>query len=258
MTTRNRATTPRRKARAINGTGAVRKEPSAGKDTPDFKKLHLRVHAIECVKTTKEIDRDEIFLAAIKVEGDLQDAGGKRKLAAKAEQGVLLDAGQFKKGDTRRFNPPRNLASFSAGSRDDDWPRYYYATLLMIEKDEGNLGAVINQAVKSVDKAVSEEVAKAAAKAATSYLSYMASGAAVGTAIPLVGQAVGAAAGLAVKSVATEIKKSRKDDVFRPEEVHLELERAPRVAGQITDSRGKATFKDFNGHYIVTYSWSIS
>jgi hypothetical protein len=243
-----------------NGITAVRKETRPSKEIPDFKEVHLQIHTVECIKTTKELDRDEITLAAIKVEGELQNTGGRRKLAAKAKKGVVLDAGKFKKGDTRRFTPPRTVASFSSGAKDEDWPRYFYATLLMIERDEGAVGTIVNQAVKSVEKAVSEEVAKAAASAATSVLSGLAAGAAVGSAvpIPLVGQAVGAAAGAAVKSVASEIKKSRKDDVFRPEEVHLELERFPKVAGQITGSRNKVTFKDFKGNYVVTYSWAIS
>jgi hypothetical protein len=261
MSTRTRPATRIAKTSPINGTRAVRKESGASEDTPDFSKVQLRVHAIECVKTTKEVDRDEIYLAAIKVEGELQNlSGGKRKLAAKAEKGVLLDAGKFKKGDTRRFNPPRLLATFPAGAKLDDCPRYFYATLLMIEKDEGALGDIVNQAVKSVEKGVVQAVTKAAANAATTMLSGLAAGAAVGSAIPvpLVGQAVGAAAGMAVSSVAAEIKKSRKDDVFTPESIHLELGGFPKEAGQITGSRDKATFKDFKGHYVVTYSWAIA
>jgi hypothetical protein len=263
MATRGKRITRNGKAGPVNGTGAVRKESSESKDTPRFTKVHLRIHEIECIKTTKEIDQDEITLAAIKVEGELQNSGGKKKLAAKAEKGEVLDTGKFKKGDTRKYNPPRTVLSFAAGDKGDkdvDWPRYYYATLLMIEEDEDTIGTIVNEAVKSVEKGVAEAVARAATTAATTVLSGLAAGAAAGSAvpIPLIGSAVGAVAGMAVTSLAAEIKKARKDDVFDPKEVHLELSRFPSKAGEIPESKGKKVFKDFQGHYVVTYSWTIS
>ena len=118
MTTRNKMVTRARRPDSAKGTGAVRKESSARQDTPDFAQVQLRIHEIECFKTTKEIDRDEMKLAAIKVEGKLETSGGKRKLAAKAERGDILDAGQFKKGETRKYQQPRTVLSFAAGDGD--------------------------------------------------------------------------------------------------------------------------------------------
>ena len=263
MATRGKTVTGARRAVPVNGTGAVRKESSERKDTPRFTKVHLRIHEIECIKTTKEIDQDEITLAAIKVEGELQNSGGKKKLAAKAEKGEVLDTGKFKKGDTRKYNPPRTVLSFAAGDKGDkdvDWPRYYYATLLMIEEDERALGTILNEAVKSVEKGVAEAVAQAASTAATAVLSGLAAGAAAGSAvpIPLIGTAVGAAAGTAVGLVASQIKKARKDDVFDPKNIHLRLDRFPSDGGEIEGSNGRLAFQDFQGHYVVTYSWTIS
>jgi hypothetical protein len=263
MATRSKTITGARREVPVSVTGAVRKESSESKDTPRFTKVHLRIHEIKCVKTTKEMDRDEITLAAIKVEGEVQDSGGKKKLAARAEKGDLLDAGKFKKGDTRKYKQPRTVLSFAAGDagdKDIDWPRYYYATLLMIEEDEGTIGNIVNQAIKSVEKGFSEAVGRAANDATTAVLSRLATSAAVGSAIPvpLIGQAVGAAATFAVLSVGAEIKKSRKDDVFDPKEVHLELHRFPNKEGEFHESRGKKVFKGSQGHYVVTYSWAIS
>ena len=85
-------------------------------------------------------------------------------------------------------------------------------------------------------------------------------GSALGSAIPIpgVGTAVGAAAGAAVGAASKAIKKSRKDDVFEPKKVQLELDRFPSAGGQIPGSKEKVRFRDFQGHYVVTYSWSIS
>jgi hypothetical protein len=260
MATRGKRITRNGKADPVNFTRAVRKESTATKDTPRFTKVHLRIHEIECIKTTKEIDQDEITLAAIKVEGELQNSGGKKKLAAKAAKGEVLDTGKFKKGDTRKYNPPRTVLSFAAGDKNDGWPRYYYATLLMIEEDERALGTILNEAVKSVEKGVAEAVAQAASTAATAVLSGLAAGAAAGSAvpIPLIGTAVGAAAGTAVGLVASQIKKARKDDVFDPKNIHLRLDRFPSDGGEIEGSNGRLAFQDFQGHYVVTYSWTIS
>jgi hypothetical protein len=242
------------------GTGAVRQESHNNRSKPDFDRVQLRIHEIECVKTTREIDRDEITIAAIKVEGSLQTSGGKKKLKARAEKGVMLDGGKFKKGDTREFNNPRTVLSFAAGDSDAGWSRYYYATLLMIEKDQGALGDAVNSAIKSVEDEVTRAVEKAAGAAATAVVSGLAAGAAAGSAIPvpLIGTAVGAAAGTAVGLVCGQIKKARQDDVFDPREIHLRLDRFPDEAGQIAGSRDKAVFKGFQGHYVVTYSWAVS
>jgi hypothetical protein len=229
-----------------------------GDGMPYFGRVNLRIHEIECVKTTKEVDRDEITIAAIKVEGRLEKSAGKEKLAARAEQGEVLGAGKFKKGDSRRYNPPRTVATFPSGGKDADWPRYYYATLVMIEQDEGAVGTVVNQVVKSVEKEVAEVVSKAVSTVATAALAGLAAGAAAGSAVPLVGTAVGAAVGTSIGLVASEIKKARKDDVFQPENVHLRLERFSDDGGEIEGSKRKAVFRDFQGHYVVTYSWALA
>jgi hypothetical protein len=93
---------------------------------------------------------------------------------------------------------------------------------------------------------------------ATAALAGLAAGAAAGSAVPLVGTAVGAAVGTSIGLVASEIKKARKDDVFQPENVHLRLERFSDDGGEIEGSKRKAVFRDFQGHYVVTYSWALA
>ncbi len=224
---------------------------------PRFATVSLRVNKIECIKTTKEIDRDEIKLAAITTQGQVKASGSKKKLAARAERGEVLDAGKFKNGETRNYRRPREIARFKAGGR-DGWPRYYHATLLMIEEDEGAIGKIVNEAVKSVEKEAAAAISTAAASATSTALAAVLAGSAAGSAVPLIGTAVGAAAGAAVGVAAAPIKKAHEDDVFDPKHIQLRLTAFPRRAGVVEGSRRTAIFRGFKGVYRVTYTWAVS
>lgn len=228
----------------------------ASHTAPRFSSVELRIHSIECVKTTREIDRDEIALAAIKVEHAVQGVGNARQLAAKAESGALISAGKFKDDEVRRFDPPRIATRFTAGSPEAGWPRTYEAILLMIELDEGTAGRVVASAVASVEKQAKAMITKAAGAAAGVVLGAIGAGAAAGSAVPLIGTAIGTAVGASVGLAMAEIKRAHKDDVFDPVEIQLSLPSFPQEAGQI-DSRRSARLHGFKGTYVVHYSWAI-
>ena len=221
---------------------------------PHHEFVDLLVHSIKCVKSTKEVDRDEIALAAIKIEGKIEESGNKRKLAAKTESGELLRAGKFKNGEDRNYSPPRRAARFAFGASVQGWPRQYQALFILIEKDQGALGAIVAEAVKSVEKQAKDAIAKAATAAAAAALTGVAAGAAAGSVVPLVGTAIGAAAGAAVGAAMAEIKKARQDDVFEPHAANLELESASSTA----DGRKELVFRGFKGVYKITYSWDLT
>ncbi len=230
--------------------------PPALQDHLSYESINLRINEIRCVTTTKEISQDNIVAAAVKAQSALESKGGKMKLAARAEAGDSHDLGKFKKGERKKYPKTRVVARFSPGMAKQEWPRYYVAALLLIEQDEGAIGAVVNSAVKSVEKQVAGAIRTAASAAATTTLSAVAAGAAAGSAIPIVGTALGAAAGVAVKLAFSEIKKARADDVFDPEHVELRLEKFPAEPGEIEGTRKTATFRGFKGVYKVTYSWA--
>jgi len=225
--------------------------------TPTFTKVQLRVHEVTCVKTTKEIDRDEIVLAAIQAEGEVVEKAQKKELRAKARKGDVLDVGKFKKGESQKYSKPKVVAEFELGAKELDFPRNFFGMLLMIEKDEGDIGAVVNAAVKAVEKDVTAAITKAATTTVTGLAGGLAAGGAAGSVVPIVGTAIGAAAGAAATAAMNAIKKSRKDDVFPPEVVDLALRSYPKEAGEVAGSKGVANFKAFNGHYKVVYSWSV-
>lgn len=220
-----------------------------------FKYVTLRIHKIECVKTTKELDRDEIVLAAVKAEGKIVEQQRKQKLAGKAEKGKIVNAGKFKKGGTRNYRSPEVIARFKAGGSRREWPRYYVAALLMIEKDEGAIGTIVNSAVKSVEKEVTAALSTAASGAV---LMAAGAGAAAGSVVPLVGTAIGAAAATATTLAFGAIKRARADDVFNPKHVQLRLPKFPGRAGMIDGSKKTVIYKGFKGRYKVTYSWAVS
>lgn len=224
-----------------------------------FTSVKLRLHQIECVKTTKEVDRDEIVLAAVMAEGELQNS---KKLVAKAKKGAVIDAGKFKKGEKNRFGQPRTLAEFRIGKKEIEWPRHYAATLILIEKDEGAIGSIVNSAVRSIQveltAALSTSAAAAGASAAGALMAAAGAGAAAGSVVPLVGTAVGAAVATATTLALNGIKKARADDVFEPKSEILKLNSAPAQAGEINGSKKQIAFKGFNGIYRVTVSWAVS
>ena len=95
-----------KKARRI-----VRRTRSA---LPQYESINLRINEIRCVTTTREIDRDEIVVAAIKAEGSVEVRGGKRKLAGKAKAGENHSLGKFKKGDRQKYPKTKVLARFAS------------------------------------------------------------------------------------------------------------------------------------------------
>jgi hypothetical protein len=234
---------------------ARRNKPIASR-TASLRSVELRIHSIDCLKTTREIDRDEIALAAIKVEHAVEGVGNARQLAARAESGDLIRAGKFKVGEVRRFDPPRVATRFTAGSPDAGWPRIYEAILLMIELDEGTAGKIVASAVQSVEKQARAVISKAAGAAAGVVLGAIGAGAAAGSVVPLVGTAIGTAVGAAAGLAMAEIKRAHKDDVFQPVEIQLSLPSLPPAAGEVASQRS-ARLHGFKGTYVVNYSWAI-
>ena len=236
---------------------AHRNKPLASPPAPRFSSVELRIHSIDCVKTTREIDRDEIALAAIKVEHAVEGVGNARQLAAKAESGGLISAGKFKDGEVRRFEPARVAARFTAGSPDAGWPRTYEAILLMIELDEGTAGTIVASAVRSVEKQAKAQITKLAGAAAGVVVGAIGAGAAAGSVVPLIGTAIGTAVGAAAGLAMAEIKRAHKDDVFEPVEVRFSLPSFPPSAGELAASRRSTRLQGFKGTYVVHSSWAI-
>lgn len=238
-------------------TSLVTPRPSQQDRPFPYSEVKLRVHSIGCKKTTKEIDKDEISLAAIMVEGTV-DRATRKQLAAQATRGKTLSAGKFSKGHVERWPKTRPVATFAAGGWIGDEPRFFEAALVLIEEDEGKLGQVIGEIIDSIEKEATAALTTVATTAAAAALSGVAAGTAAGTlTFPIVGTAVGAAVGAGVGAAVGAIKAGSADDVFRPKRASLKLDRFPDEPGMIPGSKKTITFKGHKGEYDVTISWAV-
>ena len=260
---------PRRRPEEDRGGAAGRPgsrprggSPGKGSGSSDLRTVNLRIHTIECVKTTKEIDRDEIVLTVVQSMGAVENQRGENVLVGKSTRGGTIDAGKFKKGVKQRYRPAKTIAQFPLGDRSGDWPRYFPATLLLIEQDREPIGQVVAAVIDAIDDKLVRAVRKAVTTVATQALAGLAAssgvGASVGSVVPLVGTAIGAAAGAAIAAGLAAIEKSRDNDVFPAKSIQLELDASPSKQGVITGSKKTATFSAFKGEYKVVYSWSVS
>ncbi len=227
-------------------------------DRPQYTSVKLRVHEIRCITATKElINKDDIVLAAVKVEGAVGGTNQQRRLVARAQRGEQLKAGKFAKGDTQTYPKTRVLATYDAGGPIGRDPRFFLGALVLIELDEAKIAEVLDRTVDAVEEQVVTAISTTAATAAGAALAGVATGAAVGSVVPLVGSAIGAAAGTALGLAIGELKAARADDVFPLKKVELELSEFPEEEGEIPGSRETVTFKGFKGHYEVTISWAV-
>lgn len=218
----------------------------------------LRVHKIECIKSTKEADRDEIRVTAIKTLGKVETKNRQKTLSAKSSRGKTIDAGKFKKGTEVCFKKPRTIASFPLGDPDLDWPRYFLARVVLIEKDKGGAEGVVDAMIDAIDDDVAKKVASVASTVAVGAMaSALGAGAAAGSVVPLVGTAIGAGVAAAVMGASTALRGARKDDCFPARKLQLKLAGKPRAAGQVSGSRKTLTFKAHGGEYKVTSDWAV-
>ena len=85
-----------------------------------FQTVSLKLHSIECVRSTKEIDADEIAIVGL-ATSVVQTNG---RAGSKTRPGKELSLGKFKKGEVRRFDQAKTIGTFGFGGGDPAaWPR---------------------------------------------------------------------------------------------------------------------------------------
>ena len=130
--------------------------------------------------------------------------------------------------------------------RGTDWPKSYFVTFVLSEKDLGGFGEFLTNLVDEVSDEVKSGIITAV-------------GGFIGLSGGLIGAAIGAAVGFVVGEIIEELKSWWKDDVFDP------------VTGSVTipslnhlwqpdspvSSRRTITFRGHDGQYQLTYSWRL-
>ncbi|HRC55067.1 MAG: hypothetical protein IPI49_14955 [Myxococcales bacterium] len=217
--------------RALHGpSGLIPLQPS--------KRLGLRIHKVRCVDETNPEwgGDDEIALGGTTVD----ETGDVTKVA---EFGVRND---FDDGEQKVYSPPKEFVWFNL-SEGTAWPKSYFVTLVLAEKDMGGLSDFLN---KMLDK-VKTEVITALSTAV---------GAAIGTSGGPIGTIIGSVVGWIVGQVFAWLKAWWSDDVFAPQTVSISLPSANATfSGGAKDSLERTlTYQGFGGTYAVTFDWILS
>lgn len=200
-------------------------------------KLEFRIHKVRCVdETNPEFwGDDEIALG-----GTTVDETGDTK---KVNQFTVRD--DFDDGEQKVYSPPKQFTWFSL-MEGTEWPKSYFVTLVLAEKDMGGLADYLNKLVDAVKKEVISSLTTAI-------------GAGIGASGGIVGAVIGAAVGWIVGKAIEWLKEWWSDDIFPPRTLSVSIPSLThRWAGGVTDSpQGVARFIGHGGTYDVTYDWRL-
>jgi len=224
-------------AEMLSSNGPV--EAASG---PPNKRLALRIDRVVCRDETNgflgsEAGSDEIALGATTVD----ESGDTDKVA----QFKVASFG--KDGDAKVFTPPRQLTFFNV-LEGKQFPKSYFVTLVLAERDMGGLADFLNQLTDKIHDRVIAELTKLL-------------GGAVGTAA---GGPIGAAIGIAVSIAVTKafdlLKEAWSDDIFKPRTVSARLDSPTDRfdGGKPSSGPQVATFKGHGGEYQVIYDWLVT
>ncbi|MDO6761468.1 hypothetical protein Q4566_14750 [Tamlana sp. 2_MG-2023] len=213
-------------------------------------KLALYIRRVKCVDETGRASifdpegeyygDDEIALAGTSVD----ETGDTKKIPE------FRVGNSFNDGDTKWYSPHKQWHWFSMREGGSNWPKSYYLTFILAEKDFNGLSDFLQLLWDKVGKSVTEAVATAV-------------GGAVGSALGPLGAVIGAAIGYAVAKVIEWFIKLWKDDIFPPKTISCTV---PSYGarwtkngtwGYTTSSYRTAHFYGHNGHYYIEYYWRL-
>ncbi|MBE9533898.1 MAG: hypothetical protein IMF03_02780 [Proteobacteria bacterium] len=206
-------------------------------------KLAFYITKVKCVDETGggwfgEWGHDEIAIAGVSVDED----GDTRKIPEK------YVGGGFDDGDTKHYSPHWKYHWF--GLREGTgWPKSYFMTLLLAEKDWGGFSTVLNRVWEKIKAYVYAAIDKI-----------------VGI-LPgwwkLVGTIVAKVVKWVIDKLLGWIIKIFKDDVFPPRTLSAKLWsygsrwRHPDGSWRTYSPRRRAHFYGHKGHYYVEYYWKM-
>lgn len=206
----------------ISGAASVPVQP---------RRLQLQLQRVVCIDETNglfgsERGNDEIELGGVALDGTTN----------------IGKVGPFGLGDfndgTRRDFPRKPMFDFQVGGT---FPRAFYATLIMVEADNGNFNDTVN--------AIIDKLAKESIEALTAAI-----GGAIGGALGPAGFLVGIIVGYVVGKVFNFLKAAWEDDPFRPKTIEVIIPSADATIAQ------PSRVVKFNGpgEYAVRYFLDLS
>ena len=212
-------------------------EPQAVTD-----KLALYIRRIKCVDETNPEwwGHDEIALGGASVD----ETGDTKKISEK------YIGGGFDDGDTKWYSPIWRWHWFGMREGGNNWPKSYFLTFVLAEKDMGGLANFLQKLWEKVKKYVLDAIAAAI-------------GGAIGSSFGPLGTIIGAAVGYIVAKVVEWFINVWKDDIFPPKTISCTVPgygaRWSRNGhwGYTTSSYRRAHFYGHGGHYYVEYYWRL-
>lgn len=199
--------------------------------------LEFRAHKVKCVDETnpEAFGDDEIMLGGATID----ESGDTGKIPQ------FMVGNSFDDGEQKVYSPPKRLCSFNL-NEGTTFPKSYFVTLALAEKDMGGFGDFLTQLYDKIKGRVIEAIAAAI-------------GAAIGSTIPGLGTIVGAVVGWVLGKLVAWIIGLFSDDVFPPVTLSINIPSLnARWPGGKTDSPEKiATWTGHGGKYQLTYDWRL-
>jgi hypothetical protein len=222
------------KVTLLSGTGLpiLTMDDSSGSVTPvnELQSLQLFLHEVKAIDETggnwwTERGSDEIYLGATTVD----ESGDTEQISA-------FKVGDFDDGDVKTFSPPKLFASFDL-REGTEYPKDYFVTLVLAEKDQGGLPDFINELFNQIKAKITEYLQSKGPK----------------------GLIIALAINYVLGKAFEWFKDIWEDDIFPPNTVTVGIKASTyRFDGGTTESpEAIATFKAHDGTYTVTYSWRL-
>lgn len=204
----------------------------------ELNNLDIFIHQLTCVDETNgafgsEAGNDEIYLGGTSI-----DAMGNTNQLKTFRVGTFPEDGYV--------NPVANIFTTFDLRSGTDWPKSYFVTLALAEKDMGkDFPEFVNQLFKIVKKEVEAQLAKLI-------------GTTLGVSSGPVGAIIGLAVGYAVGKVYEILRGMWNDDIFIPQTVSIKIPTIPKPfdAGRV-GSNLRVNFKGHGGEYSLLYSWHL-
>ena len=205
---------------------------------PDYSKVHLEMLRMVCIDETNgflgsEAGSDEIYLGAT----TLNETGTAGKVNP-------TKIGNFDDGTRKDFSPAKRLFTWNVNT-DGNYPKHYFATMLLWEKDNGELDETFE---KLYNKFVSEVATKVAALLGTAVGGLF--GGPLGAAV---GAMVGWIVGWLINKIANYLVRIWEDDMFIPKTIEFIIPNAEALNSQPS----KVFHFDGPGEYAVRYRWTV-
>lgn len=207
-------------------------------------KLAFYITKVKCVDETNPEwwGHDEIAIAGVSVDED----GDTKRINEK------YVGGGFDDGDTKNYSPHWHYHWFGA-HEGKGWPKNYFMTLILAEKDHGGLSNFLNKVWKRVKDMVKSQVDRLGALIG-SYLPWY---------LKWLGSIISWAVNWVINRFVNWIIGIFEDDIFPPRTVTTRIysygARWRHADGKLRNysPRRRAHFYGHGGHYYVEYYWKM-